>query len=175
MCCQVWKMRTGSRLLTIPCPKGSRILQPSARLSTQSFSSSYSPLEVYLFNGDSGQLSVLNRHVGWIICSFVVLLSCYCQVLYRNTCFVIVFTILLIKKYKKGVWVRIKQAKTRRTQKQKLRNQQRADEKTGSRHEQVRGRTKKEIMALFRLQIFSTLATVAFCLFLTNIVQSWTN
>ncbi|XP_066397253.1 uncharacterized protein [Miscanthus floridulus] len=61
---EVWKMRTGSRVLTIPCPKGSRILQPSARLSTLSLSSSYSPLEVYLFNGDSGQLSVLNRHVG---------------------------------------------------------------------------------------------------------------
>ncbi|KAG2634380.1 rab3 GTPase-activating protein non-catalytic subunit-like [Panicum virgatum] len=58
---EVWKMRTGSRLLTIPCPKGSRILQPSARLSS---SFSYAPLEVYLFNGDSGQLSVLNSHVG---------------------------------------------------------------------------------------------------------------
>ncbi|KAG2642725.1 rab3 GTPase-activating protein non-catalytic subunit-like [Panicum virgatum] len=57
---EVWKMRTGSRLLTIPCPKGSRILQPSARLSS---SFSYAPLEVYLFNGDSGQLSVLNSHV----------------------------------------------------------------------------------------------------------------
>ncbi|KAK8459639.1 hypothetical protein SEVIR_2G179700v4 [Setaria viridis] len=58
---EVWKMRTGSRLLTIPCPKGSRILQPSARLSS---TYSYTPLEVYLFNGDSGQLSVLNSHVG---------------------------------------------------------------------------------------------------------------
>ncbi|KAF8737084.1 hypothetical protein HU200_014210 [Digitaria exilis] len=58
---EVWKMRTGSRLLTIPCPKGSKILQPSARLSS---SFSYAPLEVYLFNGDSGQLSVLNSHVG---------------------------------------------------------------------------------------------------------------
>jgi len=114
MYCQVWKMRTGSRVLTIPCPKGSRILQPSARLSTLSLSSSYSPLEVYLFNGDSGQLSVLNRHVGWIICSFVVLLNCYCQVLYRNTCFVIVFTILLIEKKKRvgGSWLN----KRRRTE-----------------------------------------------------------
>ncbi|CAL5080844.1 unnamed protein product [Urochloa decumbens] len=58
---EVWKMRTGSRILTIPCPKGSRILQPSARLSS---SFSYAPLEVYLFNGDSGQLSVLNSHLG---------------------------------------------------------------------------------------------------------------
>ncbi|TVU09116.1 hypothetical protein EJB05_42577 [Eragrostis curvula] len=60
---EVWQMRTGSRLLTIPCPKGSRILQPSTRFSSSPFSSSYSPLEVYLFNGDSGQLSVLNRHI----------------------------------------------------------------------------------------------------------------
>ncbi|CAN6204142.1 unnamed protein product [Urochloa humidicola] len=58
---EVWKMRTGSRILAIPCPKGSRILQPSARLSS---SFSYAPLEVYLFNGDSGQLSVLNSHLG---------------------------------------------------------------------------------------------------------------
>ncbi|XP_062193172.1 uncharacterized protein LOC133896589 [Phragmites australis] len=61
---EVWQMRTGSRLLTIPCPKGSRILQPSTRFSSSKFSSSYSPLVVYLFNGDSGQLSVLNRHIG---------------------------------------------------------------------------------------------------------------
>lgn len=60
---EVWQMRTGPRLLTIPCPKGSRILQPSTRFSSSQFSS-YSPLEVYLFNGDSGQLSVLNRHIG---------------------------------------------------------------------------------------------------------------
>lgn len=61
---EIWQMRTGPRLLTIPCPKGSRILQPSTRFSSSPFSSSYSPLEVYLFNGDSGQLSVLNRHIG---------------------------------------------------------------------------------------------------------------
>ncbi|XP_048529914.1 rab3 GTPase-activating protein non-catalytic subunit [Triticum urartu] len=60
---EVWQMRTGQRLLTIPCPKGSRILQPSTRFSSSAFSS-YTPLEVYLFNGDSGQLSVLNRHIG---------------------------------------------------------------------------------------------------------------
>ncbi|KAK3133083.1 hypothetical protein QOZ80_6AG0531920 [Eleusine coracana subsp. coracana] len=60
---EIWQMRTGSRLLTIPCPKGSRILQPSTRFSLFPFSS-YSPLEVYLFNGDSGQLSALNRHIG---------------------------------------------------------------------------------------------------------------
>lgn len=60
---EVWKMRTGPRILTIPCPKGSRILQPSSRLE-QSTSSSYVPLEVFLLNGDSGQLSVLNRSIG---------------------------------------------------------------------------------------------------------------
>ncbi|KAG8061004.1 hypothetical protein GUJ93_ZPchr0002g23624 [Zizania palustris] len=61
---EIWQMRTGSRLLAVPCPKGSRILQPSTRFTSSPFSSSYSPLEVYLFNGDSGQLSVLNRHIG---------------------------------------------------------------------------------------------------------------
>uniref|UniRef100_A0ACD5YG83 Uncharacterized protein n=1 Tax=Avena sativa TaxID=4498 RepID=A0ACD5YG83_AVESA len=60
---EVWQMRTGPRILAIPCPKGSRILQPSTRFSSSEFTS-YTPLEVYLFNGDSGQLSVLNRHIG---------------------------------------------------------------------------------------------------------------
>ncbi|XP_078153880.1 rab3 GTPase-activating protein non-catalytic subunit [Carex rostrata] len=57
---EVWQMRTGPRLLTIQCPKGSKMLQPSIRLSSNS---SYNPLEVYLLNGDSGQLFVLNRHI----------------------------------------------------------------------------------------------------------------
>ncbi|ONK69028.1 uncharacterized protein A4U43_C05F18530 [Asparagus officinalis] len=60
---EVWKMRTGPRVLTIQCPKGCRILQPSTRFLS-SFQSSYVPLEVFLLNGDSGQLSVLNRHIG---------------------------------------------------------------------------------------------------------------
>ncbi|XP_042475716.1 rab3 GTPase-activating protein non-catalytic subunit-like [Macadamia integrifolia] len=59
---EVWKMRTGPRLLTIHCPKGSRILQPTYRFgSSSASSSSYVPLEVFLLNGDSGQFSVLNR------------------------------------------------------------------------------------------------------------------
>ncbi|KAL7143437.1 hypothetical protein ABFS83_08G190500 [Erythranthe nasuta] len=61
---EIWQMRTGPRLLTIPCPKGSRILQPTYRFSSaasQSSSSSYVPLEVFFLNGDSGQISVLNR------------------------------------------------------------------------------------------------------------------
>lgn len=60
---EVWQMRTGPRLLTIPCAKGSKILQPTYRFgsSLTSSSSSYLPLEVFFLNGDSGQLSVLNR------------------------------------------------------------------------------------------------------------------
>ncbi|XP_051145692.1 uncharacterized protein LOC127261394 [Andrographis paniculata] len=59
---EVWQMRTGPRLLTIPCPKGSKILQPTYRFSSvTSSSSSYEPLEVFFLNGDSGQISVLNR------------------------------------------------------------------------------------------------------------------
>uniref|UniRef100_A0A6V7QYW8 Rab3-GAP regulatory subunit N-terminal domain-containing protein n=1 Tax=Ananas comosus var. bracteatus TaxID=296719 RepID=A0A6V7QYW8_ANACO len=62
---EIWKMRTGPRLLTIPCPKGCKILQPSMRfLSSSSSPSSYTPLEVFLLNGDSGQLSVLSSHIG---------------------------------------------------------------------------------------------------------------
>nr|GLL16532.1 rab3 GTPase-activating protein non-catalytic subunit [Ipomoea trifida] len=59
---EIWQMRTGPRLQTIPCPKGSKILQPTYRFSSSEPSpSSYIPLEVFFLNGDSGQLSVLNR------------------------------------------------------------------------------------------------------------------
>ncbi|XP_058095556.1 uncharacterized protein LOC131240986 isoform X2 [Magnolia sinica] len=60
---EVWKMRIGPRLLTIQCAKGSKILQPTLRFGSSSAatSSSYIPLEVFLLNGDSGQISVLNR------------------------------------------------------------------------------------------------------------------
>ncbi|KAG6392721.1 hypothetical protein SASPL_146945 [Salvia splendens] len=61
---KVWQMRTGQRLLTVPCPKGTKILQPTYRFSSataSSSSSSYVPLEVFFLNGDSGQISVLNR------------------------------------------------------------------------------------------------------------------
>uniref|UniRef100_A0A5B6YTB5 Putative rab3 GTPase-activating protein non-catalytic subunit isoform X2 n=1 Tax=Davidia involucrata TaxID=16924 RepID=A0A5B6YTB5_DAVIN len=59
---EVWQMRTGTRLLTVPCAKGSKILQPTYRFGSPLESpSSYVPLEVFLLNGDSGQLSVLNR------------------------------------------------------------------------------------------------------------------
>ncbi|KAL3508767.1 hypothetical protein ACH5RR_028168 [Cinchona calisaya] len=59
---EVWQMRTGPRLLTIPCAKGSKISQPTYRfVSSMVSSSSYVPLEVFFLNGDSGQLSVLSR------------------------------------------------------------------------------------------------------------------
>ncbi|KAJ3683411.1 hypothetical protein LUZ60_013638 [Juncus effusus] len=61
---EIWQMRTGPRLLTIQCPKGSKMLQPSIRVSSDSVSSFYNPLEVYLLNGDSGQLFILNQHIG---------------------------------------------------------------------------------------------------------------
>ncbi|XP_011102213.1 rab3 GTPase-activating protein non-catalytic subunit-like [Sesamum indicum] len=58
---EVWQMRTGPRLLTIPCPKGSKILQPTYRFSSATASSSsYVPLQVFFLNGDSGQISLLN-------------------------------------------------------------------------------------------------------------------
>ncbi|KAL8264418.1 hypothetical protein R6Q59_022548 [Mikania micrantha] len=60
---EIWQMRTGPRILTVPCQKGSKILQPTYRFgSTFSASSttSYKPLEVFFLNGDSGQLSRLN-------------------------------------------------------------------------------------------------------------------
>ncbi|KAK9269617.1 hypothetical protein L1049_001394 [Liquidambar formosana] len=58
---EIWQMRTGPRLLTIQCAKGSKILQPTYRFGSSLASPSYVPLEVFLLNGDSGQLSVLNR------------------------------------------------------------------------------------------------------------------
>lgn len=58
---EVWQMRTGPRLLTIQCAKGSKMLQPTYRFGSSMASSPYVPLEVFLLNGDSGQLSVLNR------------------------------------------------------------------------------------------------------------------
>ncbi|XP_023745236.2 uncharacterized protein LOC111893405 [Lactuca sativa] len=58
---EIWQMRTGPRILTIPCPKGSKILQPTYRFGSSIVSeSSYKPLEVFFLNGDSGQLSRLN-------------------------------------------------------------------------------------------------------------------
>ncbi|XP_017980083.1 PREDICTED: rab3 GTPase-activating protein non-catalytic subunit [Theobroma cacao] len=57
---EVWQMRTGPRLLTIQCAKGCRLSQPTYRFGS-SLDSPYIPLEVFLLNGDSGQLSVLNR------------------------------------------------------------------------------------------------------------------
>lgn len=61
---EIWRMRTGPRLLTVPCPKGSIILQPSARSTVLNSSSSYNPLKVFLLNGDSAQLSVLSSSIG---------------------------------------------------------------------------------------------------------------
>ncbi|KAI3845647.1 hypothetical protein MKW92_025099 [Papaver armeniacum] len=59
---EVWQMRIGPRLFSIQCAKGSKILQPTPRfISSSSYSSLYFPLEVFLLNGDSGRLSVLNR------------------------------------------------------------------------------------------------------------------
>ncbi|KAG8502450.1 hypothetical protein CXB51_000349 [Gossypium anomalum] len=57
---EVWQMRTGPRVLAIQCTKGCRLLQPTYRFGSLS-DSPYVPLEVFLLNGDSGQLSVLNR------------------------------------------------------------------------------------------------------------------
>ncbi|KAK9674195.1 hypothetical protein RND81_12G217500 [Saponaria officinalis] len=59
---EIWQMRTGPRIRTIQCAKGSKILQPTYRFSSSTASSSsYIPLEVFVLNGDSGQLSVINR------------------------------------------------------------------------------------------------------------------
>ncbi|EPS61151.1 hypothetical protein M569_13648, partial [Genlisea aurea] len=67
---EVWRMRTGPRLLIIPCPKGCRMLQPAYRFSSSategsssssSSSSSSDPLQLFFLNGDSGEVSVLNQ------------------------------------------------------------------------------------------------------------------
>lgn len=61
-------MRTGHRLLTLTCSKGSKLLQPTYRFdSSNGSSSSYAPLEAFFLNGDSGQLSVLNSYLKWLL------------------------------------------------------------------------------------------------------------
>ncbi|CAI0380170.1 unnamed protein product [Linum tenue] len=58
---EVWQMRTGGRILAVQCGKGSKILQPTYRFgSVVDDGSPYVPLEVFLLNGESGQISVLN-------------------------------------------------------------------------------------------------------------------
>ncbi|KAL8195455.1 hypothetical protein R6Q57_025858 [Mikania cordata] len=59
---EIWQMRTGPRILTVPCQKGSKILQPTYRFGTpfSASSTTYKPLDVFFLNGDSGQLSRLN-------------------------------------------------------------------------------------------------------------------
>ncbi|CAH1444592.1 unnamed protein product [Lactuca virosa] len=55
---EIWQMRMGPRTLTIPCPKGSKILQPTYRFGSSMLSeSSYKLLEVFFLNEDSGELS----------------------------------------------------------------------------------------------------------------------
>ncbi|MED6121590.1 hypothetical protein PIB30_031571 [Stylosanthes scabra] len=58
---EIWQMRTGPRLRTIPCAKGSKMLQPTYRFGASMSSAPYMPLEVFFLNGDSGMISVLNR------------------------------------------------------------------------------------------------------------------
>ncbi|CAN1147176.1 Rab3 GTPase-activating protein non-catalytic subunit [Linum perenne] len=59
---EVWQMRSGGRILAVQCGKGSKILQRTYRFgSVMDSSSPYVPLEVFLLDGESGQLSVLNR------------------------------------------------------------------------------------------------------------------
>ncbi|KAJ7981826.1 rab3 GTPase-activating protein non-catalytic subunit [Quillaja saponaria] len=58
---EIWQMRTGPRLRTIKCAKGSKMLQPTYRFGA-SMSSPYVPLELFLLNGDS--VIELVPHVG---------------------------------------------------------------------------------------------------------------
>eukprot|EP00249_Psilotum_nudum_P014617 c24920_g1_i1 orf=88-1509(-) len=62
---EIWKLRNGPRMSIVQCGKGWRILQPSCRFrcSEIDLDNHYRPSVVYLFNGDSGQLSVLNFHI----------------------------------------------------------------------------------------------------------------
>lgn len=58
---EVWKMRTGPRIMTLKCAKGCQLLQPACKLTcSSSDTSDYIPSQVYLLNGDSGQIVVLN-------------------------------------------------------------------------------------------------------------------
>uniref|UniRef100_A0A0D6R9I0 Rab3-GAP regulatory subunit N-terminal domain-containing protein n=1 Tax=Araucaria cunninghamii TaxID=56994 RepID=A0A0D6R9I0_ARACU len=58
---EVWKMRTGPRIMTLKCAKGCQLLQPACKLTClSSDTSDYIPSQVYLLNGDSGLIAVLN-------------------------------------------------------------------------------------------------------------------
>ncbi|KAL5707532.1 hypothetical protein ACHQM5_018426 [Ranunculus cassubicifolius] len=61
---EVWQMRYGPCLMAIRCPKGSKILQPTPRFGSSEMNHAmYLPLEVFMLNGDSGQISVINRSI----------------------------------------------------------------------------------------------------------------
>lgn len=58
---EVWKMRTGGCIMAQKCAKGCQLLQPSCKLtSLLSHTYDYDPAQVYLLNGDSGQIAILN-------------------------------------------------------------------------------------------------------------------
>ncbi|KAL2336646.1 hypothetical protein Fmac_011092 [Flemingia macrophylla] len=61
---EIWQMRTGPRLRTISCARGSKMLQPSYRFGA-SMSSPYVPLEVFLLNGDSSILDTACSSKWW--------------------------------------------------------------------------------------------------------------
>eukprot|EP01018_Ginkgo_biloba_P004820 Gb_20476 [translate_table: standard] len=61
---EVWRMRTGPRIMTLKCAKGCQLLQPTCKLTcSSSETSDYVPSEVYVLNGDSGQIALLNPSV----------------------------------------------------------------------------------------------------------------
>jgi len=58
---EVWKMRTGPRIMMLKCAKGCQLLQSSCKFTSLSSDTyDYIPAQVYLLNGDSGQIAILN-------------------------------------------------------------------------------------------------------------------
>ncbi|KAI7747243.1 hypothetical protein M8C21_015014 [Ambrosia artemisiifolia] len=58
---EIWEMRTGGRIQTVPCPKESKILQVAYKFGSAfsaSSSTSYKPLQIFLLKGDSGRMSI---------------------------------------------------------------------------------------------------------------------
>jgi hypothetical protein len=102
-------MRTGPRLRIIQCVKGAKILQPTYRFGS-STTSSYVPLEVFLLNGDSGQISILNRTLNWV--RFLIFTV---QKLYITSLVAIWFCRFLFLFYKQIIFCKFKNVRNKKS------------------------------------------------------------
>eukprot|EP00250_Pteridium_aquilinum_P002822 c13047_g1_i1 orf=177-1646(-) len=62
---EVWKLRDGPRVSIVKCEGGCRVIQPACRFrgSEHDMDAEYIPAEAYIFNGDSGHLTVISPQI----------------------------------------------------------------------------------------------------------------